>query len=126
MSVQYALMQRVNPRDLTAAKKFYAVATSKDRVNLRTLANDIARISTVSSIDTMAVLEALLQMLPDYLTEGNSVHLGEFGSFRLTLSSDGTDTAEEFNTSMIKKSKINFRPGKLIANALKSVSYVKA
>ncbi len=126
MSVQFSLMQRANPSDLTQPKKFYAVAVTKDQINLRSLSNEIARISTVSSIDTMAVLEALIQLLPDYLTDGRSVKLGEFGTFRLTLSSAGAETEDAFSTALIKKVRINFRPGKLISNALKSTSYVKA
>lgn len=74
----------------------------------------------------MAVLEALVQLLPDYLTDGRSVKLGDFGSFRLTLSSEGADTAETFNSSMIKKSKLHFRPGKLIRDALTTIEYEKA
>ncbi len=119
-------MQRVNPRDVTAARKFYAVAVSKDKVDLRTLSTEISKISTVSSIDTMAVLESLIQVIPEYLLEGRTIKLGEFGTFRLTISSDGADTAESFTSSMIKKVKLNFRPGKLISDALKTISYEKA
>ncbi len=125
MSVQFSVMQRINPSDPQAPRKFYAVAKSRDQVNLRHLSNEIARISTVSSIDTMAVLEALITILPDYLIEGRSIKLGEFGTFRLTLSSEGAETEEDFNSSMIKKVRLKFRPGKLISNALKSVNYQK-
>lgn len=41
MSVQLSLMQRVNPQNPNAAKKFYAVAVSKDQVNLRSLSTEI-------------------------------------------------------------------------------------
>ena len=125
MSVQFSVMQRINPSNPQAPRKFYAVAKSRDQVNLRHLSNEIARISTVSSIDTMAVLEALITILPDYLIEGRSIKLGEFGTFRLTLSSEGAETEEDFNSSMIKKVRLKFRPGKLISNALKSVNYQK-
>ncbi len=125
MALKYSLMQRVNPRDPAAARKFYAVAVSKDHVDLRMLSTEISNISTVSSIDTMAVLESLVQVLPQYLLDGRTIKLGEFGTFRLTISSEGAETAEEFSSSLIKKVKLNFRPGKLISNALKTISYEK-
>jgi len=125
MSVQFSVRQRINPSDLTAPRKYYAIAASKDQIDLRSLSNEIARISTVSTIDTIAVLEGLVQLLPDYLIDGRSVQLGDFGTFRLTLSSGGAETEEAFSTALIKKSKLHFRPGKLIRNALKTISYEK-
>jgi nucleoid DNA-binding protein len=41
----------------------------------------IARMSTISTADTMAMLEAFLTVVPDLLTEGKIVELGEFGTF---------------------------------------------
>ncbi len=125
MALQFSLMQRIKPGDPSAPRKFYAIARSKDQVDLRTLSKEIARISTVSSIDTMAVLEALVQILPDYLTEGRSVKLGDFGTFRLTLSSEGAETAEAFSSALIKKANLKFRPGKLIRDALSTISFEK-
>ena len=126
MPVKYSLAQRPNPSDPAAPKKFYATAKSEGEMTLRELANQIGAISTVSSIDTLAVLESLLQVIPGELLNGRIVRLGEFGSFRITLESEGADTAEDFNKSLIKRAKLNFRPGKLIANALKTADYQKA
>ena len=63
MSIKFKIMERANPRDPQAAKKFYAIASSDGEVTLRQLAERIAEISTVSSIDTLAVLESLLPRL---------------------------------------------------------------
>lgn len=125
MPVKYSLAQRPNPSDPTAPKKFYATAKSDGEITLRQLANQIAAISTVSSIDTLAVLESLLQVIPDYLLNNRIVRLGDFGSFRLTLESEGAEAEENFNKSMIKRVRLNFRPGKQIANALKTAEYEK-
>jgi predicted histone-like DNA-binding protein len=125
MAVGYSIIQRIKPGDPTAPRKFYAIAQSSGEVALRQLADQIAEISTVSSIDTLAVLESLIQVIPDHLLDGRIVRLGDFGTFRLTLSSDGADTEADFNKSLIKKVRLNFRPGKLINNSLKTAEYSK-
>ncbi len=125
MAVKYNVVQRVNPRDTTAARRFYAVAQKNGEVSLRELADRISDISTVSSIDTMAVLESLIKVIPSELLSGRIVRLGDFGTFRLTLSSEGADTQDDFNKSLIKNVRLKFRAGKLIANSLKTAEYFK-
>ena len=88
-------------------------------------ARPLAEISTVSSIDTLAVLESLLQVLPRHLLDSKIIRLGDFGSFRISLSSSGADTAENFTKSMIKGVKLLFRPGKQITDELKQAEFVK-
>ena len=51
--------------------------------------------------------------------------LGDFGSFRMTIPSDGAETAGAFNKDLIKSIKLNVRPGKLIRNNLKTADYEK-
>ncbi|KAA3617041.1 MAG: DNA-binding protein [Calditrichaeota bacterium] len=125
MAVKYNVVQRVNPRDTTAERKFYAVAQNNGEISLRELADRISDISTVSSIDTLAVLESLIKVIPSELLNGRIVRLGEFGTFRLTLASEGADTQEDFNKSLIKNVRLKFRAGKLIANSLKMADYFK-
>lgn len=125
MAIPYTIIQRVNPANPTAPRKHYGVAKSNGEVSLRQLADQIAVISTVSSIDTLAVLESLLQVLPNHLLQGRIVRLGDFGDFRITISTERADTAENFHKSMIKKANLNFRGGKLIRNALKTADFVK-
>ena len=56
---------------------------------MRGLAKRISDISTVSSVDVMAVLEALFQVVPGELADGRIVRCGDFGSFSTTLQSEG-------------------------------------
>ncbi len=126
MAITYSLVQRGNPRDPSAPKKYYAVNQNTGDVDVRELSKIIAEISTVSEIDTMAVIEAFIKKVPELVADGKIVRLGDFGSFYITLQSDGADTADSFSTSMIKKVFLRFRPGKLIKNILKSVTFEKA
>jgi predicted histone-like DNA-binding protein len=74
-------VQKVNPSKPTDPKKYYASLVTRGDVSLRKLAKEITEISTVSPPDVMAVIEALLQIIPRHLIQGEIVRLGDFGSF---------------------------------------------
>ena len=59
-----------------------------------------------------AVLESLLELIPQKLADGNIVELGAFGSFRLTINAEGSATPEEVSSRNIKKVNSRFMPGK--------------
>ena len=117
--------ERKKINDETAPVKYYALTKSSGEMTLRKLAKRISSISTVSTVDTLAVLEALLQVIPEELAEGNIVRLGDFGSFYTTAKSEGTETEDEFNESLIKKTRIKFRPGHEVKSVLNNVQYKK-
>ena len=126
MTAKYNVVARKNPRDTSAPVKYYPSYVSSGKVTLRQLAEQIASISTVSSIDTLAVLEALLQVIPDQLANGNIVYLGEFGSFRLRVKSKGADTIEGVNASNIINILPQFRPGKAFKKVIQNTDFKKA
>ena len=125
MAIKYHLVQRGNPAIPTDPKKFYAIAASKGDITLRELSAEIAEISTVSIVDTTAVIESLLQLIPRHLLKGEIVRLGEFGSFNVRVSSEGADTEDAFTKDMINGIKLFFRPGKVLKKALVDVEYEK-
>jgi len=79
----------------------------------------------VSPADVMAVLEGLIELVPEKLLEGYLVKLGEFGTFRAGFSSKGEATLAQVKASSITNPRINFRPGKVIRDELKKASYEK-
>jgi predicted histone-like DNA-binding protein len=111
MSVKYSVNERGNPLKPEQPKKWYANAKSAGDTTLRTLGKEIAARSTVSPADTQAVLVALTEVLTEHLSEGKIVRLGDFGAFQVSVSSGGAETEEKFNASLIKGSKVVFRPG---------------
>jgi predicted histone-like DNA-binding protein len=125
MTVKYNVVERGNPADASAPKKFYPSIVSSGRKTLRQLAGRISEISTVSSTDTMAVLEALLTVIPQELAAGNIVELGDFGSFWLKANSEGADTAESVRASQISTLLPRFNPGKEFKRVLASVEFSK-
>ncbi len=125
MSVKYNVITRYNPRDPEAPRKYYASIQSSGRVTLRELSKQIAEISTVSTVDTMAVLEGLLTLIPREIAQGNIVELGDFGTFWMRIQSDGSDTPEEVKANNIKRVLPRFTPGKEFKQGLNNTEFVK-
>ncbi|MFC0875866.1 HU family DNA-binding protein [Saccharicrinis sp. FJH2] len=125
MSVKYHVIQRGNPLDQAAPKKFFASFSSNGEITLKRLSERIAQISTVSRTDTLAVLTALLEVVPQELTEGQTVRLGDLGSFSINISSEGSDTADKVTAANIRGAKVVFRPGKELKDAMKTIQYEK-
>lgn len=126
MSVKYSVVERGNPSNLQAPRKFYPSISSSGRKSLRQLSAQISQMSTVSSADTMAVLEALLTVIPQELLAGNIVELGDFGNFWLKNEADGAVTAEEVRASQITNLLPRFNAGKEFKKVLATVEYQKA
>ena len=124
-SVTYSVSPRVNPRDKDAAPKYYAQAQARGDVNIREMAARIQSTGTVTKADVYAVLVALEDVIVEALQNGEIVRLGELGTFQLSLSGKGAATEEDFDTSLIKKARINFRPGLTLADMLGSLSFSK-
>ncbi len=125
MSVRYKVITRTNPQKPEAPKKHYPQIQSTGKVTLRDLATKAAKRSTLSPIDIAASAEALLELVPEELADGKTVEMGEFGTFRLRVRTEGSDTAEEVTSRNITKTTMSFRPGKHPQKALDDIEYEK-
>ncbi len=125
MPILFKVIQRRIPRDSSGKKQFYASANSTGETNLENLTTEIEKISTVSGADIRAVLYSLVDMIPHHLSEGKIVRLGDLGSFRISLSSEGKTKEEEVTAAAIKKGKILFTPGSRFKNMLKTLKFKK-
>ena len=124
-SVTYSVVPRINPRDKEAAPKFYAQAQARGDVNIREMATRIQGTCTVTKADVYAVLVALEDVIVEALQNGEIVRLGELGTFQVGLSGKGAVTSEDYDTSLIRKARINFRLGLTLAGMLSSLSFSK-
>lgn len=125
MSVKYNVVERGKPGDAAAPKKYYPSAVATGKMNLRAVARRAAEMSTVSMPDTVAVIEALLSIIPDEMGKGNIVRLGEFGSFWVKVKTVGAETPEAVSSSNITGVVPRFTPGKEFKNQLKTYSFEK-
>ncbi len=92
MSVKFNVVERGNPSDPSAPKKYYPSAFASGSVGLRDMAETAVRVSTLSEADTVAVIETFLRIIPDELRRGNVVQLGDFGSFWVKFKTEASMT----------------------------------
>lgn len=118
MPIEYSLVQRGLPGTTSGPKKWYAAVRSSGTTTERNMIDKISRGTSLSTGDVKNAIESLLQEIPRELADGQIVKLGDLGSFRVTLQSDGTDTEEAFTTAQVRKVKVNFTPSALFEQLL--------
>ena len=124
-NVTYSVAPRINPRDKEAAPKFYGRVQANGDVSIREMSERIQQSCTVHKADVQAVLLALEDVITDALKGGEIVRLGDLGTLQISISSKGAVTEEEYDVSLIKKARINFRPGLALAGILTGLTYKK-
>lgn len=124
--MKYKLIQKGNPLEPKAQQKCYASPVKTGTINNVHLSKDIASKSTFKRSVVMYVLENMLNEIPRYLTEGYSVCLSDLGTLRLSLSSEGTDTPENFTHENIKNVRVIFTPSPEFKRTLSNVRYERA
>jgi len=126
MPVKFKVIERGQPGVAGGGeKKFYANPVSSGEITLAGLTKAIEKISTVSGADIRAVLYALVDVAVDSLSNGTIVRLGEMGSLRVSLKSEGREKAEQVNASVVKSANVVFTPGARIKEMLVGLKYVK-
>jgi predicted histone-like DNA-binding protein len=126
MAVKYSVNERGNPLKPQDPKKWYATARAAGELTFRQLSKEIAEGSTtVSDTDVMAVLNDLIKILRRHLANGEIVRFGDFGSFQISIGSDGAETEAKFNSTLIKNPKMSFRPGADLKEMLKNLKFEK-
>lgn len=99
-----------------AQEKIYAIPDYNGHTDMDTLCVMIGARSTVSSADVKAVLDNLNFILDMELRAGRIVQLGEFGNFRLSLSSNGASDKKSFSQADVKGARVIFTPGASLRN----------
>src|SRR5215510_4999 len=125
MPIKFNVTPRKDPRDQNSQPKYYATVKSSGRSDTNVIAKSINSMSTVSSVDTAAVLEAFLNVVPEKLAEGNIVELGDFGTFRVSVSSEGQQQADDLTSRHITGVRVLFTPGKRFKQLLNTTEFEK-
>jgi predicted histone-like DNA-binding protein len=125
MSIKFSIVERGRPGDTGSPKKYYPYIQSTGRVTMRQLAEEASDISTLSTADMMAAVEAFLILIPDHLAQGEIVDLGDFGNFWLRFSAEGAETPEKVRGGLITTLIPRFMPGKEFKKILHMAKFEK-
>jgi predicted histone-like DNA-binding protein len=122
MALNLKKVERANPvnRD---QKKWYLIKDTGRSIDLDAIAEEIQSRSAMTKGDILAVLSNLVQVLPLHLKNGDSVRLGSFGSFRLTVTSNGAETAAELTARNVKGTRVVFVAGTELKRELGGITY---
>ena len=124
-SVTYSVVPRRNPSEKGTPPKYYAQAQARGDVSLREMSERSQATCTVHKSDVYAVLMALEDVVADAIQNGEIVRLGDLCTLQVSLSGKGALTEDDYTTDLIKRAKINFRPGTGLSNALASLTFSK-
>ncbi|WP_108869403.1 HU family DNA-binding protein [Aquimarina aquimarini] len=125
MSVNFKSIARRDPRDIMATPKHYAMVVSNGATDIDQLSQLISDGSTVTQADVYAVIIRLVNTIQNELSQGRTVRLGKLGSFNLSVNSEGVDTPDKVTPSLIKRTKIRYRPSLELNNMLKTLRFSK-
>lgn len=116
--IKTKIVSRKNPQEPGAAPKYYAAAQHDEVVTLNELAVDIANRCTLRRSDVHGVLLALMDLIPERLSSGRILSLGELGTFCVNVKSEGALAPSEYVPSMVVGKKIVYRPTKELRDKL--------
>ncbi|MDR2815907.1 MAG: hypothetical protein LBB62_04300 [Proteiniphilum sp.] len=126
MAIRIKVVKRPQPGVAGGGvKKFYASPVHDREVSLDSLTKAIEKISTVNGADIRAVLYAMVEEAVAGLSDGRIVRLGDLGSLRVTISSEGKDRAEEVTAASVKKMGFIFTPGKRLREMRDAAKFTK-
>lgn len=108
--IKYVIRSKKNPQKKDVVK-YYPQMAPTTPLSLEQIIKRVEKRSTVSSADVKAVLDALQYEVIEALASGSTVRLGDLGSFRLTMKSEGAATAAEAKqkgAQLIKRVNVQF------------------
>lgn len=111
MAILLKTMMRKDPLDKDAAPKYYPVQKTIKMIDETTVAEQIADETTLNPAEALMAIRQLRKVLLRELMNSNSVKLGNWGSFGITLSTEGADNRESVKATHVKKVNVRFTPG---------------
>ena len=123
--IPYSVAAHPNPMDRDAAPKFYASAQCDKVMDMEEFAKHIATHGCVyKRADIRAVLTMAVDCLREMLLNGYKVELGDLGNFYVSLNSQGTATAKDFDPDdHIKAVNVNWERGIEFLNLKESAEF---
>ena len=104
--IHYKVQEKKSPR--TGTSKYYVQIAPTVPVTRSAIISQIEKITSLSSSDVKACLDALEYCITEAMKEGKSVRLGDLGSFRPTLSSFGTTERNKATATLIRFVRVRF------------------
>lgn len=123
MAILLKTVMRKNLLDKDAAPKYYPIQKTVHMVDETEVAEQIADETTLNPAEALMAIRQLRKVLLRELLNSNSVKLGNWGSFGITLSSEGAETKDSVKATQVKKVNVRFTPGAEMKEALQKAQF---
>lgn len=123
MAILVKPVQRFNPKEPDAPKKWYVTQVTTAQVDETQVAMDLADETTLNPSEAMMAIRQLRKILLRRLLGGESVKLGNWGSFSVTISSTGVDAKKDVNARNIKSVNLNFQADEAFKAELQKATF---
>lgn len=124
MSIFLKPVQRRNPLKPDEAMKWYPVQNTVKMVDESEVAELIADETTLNPMEAQMAIRQLRKIVQRLLLDGKSVKLGNWGSFNVSLNTEGAATKDALTARNVKSVNINFQPGDELKAAMQKADFV--
>lgn len=124
MSIFLKPIQRRNPKDLEAEPKWYPVQCTTELVDEKKVAEMMTDETTLNRMEAQMAIHQLGKVVLRTLLDGKSVRLGEWGSFNITLNTEGVEDPSALSARNIKQVNINFTPSQEFRESLQKAEFI--
>lgn len=123
MSIKFRLNKRVVQLGKHKGKEMtFAQSVTSKKISFHRFCEEVSDGSTVGTADVKAVIDRMVYVLRRHMEDGESVEVGDLGTFSPTFGSDPVEEGERFDANKhIRDPKISFRA----KPAFKSLSHVR-
>lgn len=105
------------------AYTYHAAVEKNGKYNISQIADIIADDTGLDLNTTKKVLFSLIDNIPDLISNGNIVKVGDLGSFRLSIKSEGVSSPELLLEKHIKAAKVIFSPGSKLRGIISGINF---
>lgn len=120
MAIRIKPQVRKNPQ--TKEIKYYVGLDRQVPMRKEMFLDGVEKRSTLSSADCKGALDAIEYEIKQALLNGNTVRLGDLGSFSITLTSEGVETKSAVTANNIKRVRVKFYPSVSLMRDMQPVS----
>ena len=124
MSIFLKPVQRANPSEPDAPKKWYPVQYTTKMVDENEVAMLIADETTLNPMEAAMAIRQLRKVVQRLLLDGKSVKLGDWGTFNVTLNTEGAERKEDLTAHNVKRVNVNFQPSDEMKAAMQKADFV--
>lgn len=123
MAILLKKVARKNPQEPEASPLYYPVQNTIKQVDETTVAELIADETTLNPAEALMAIRQLRKVMVRELLNSNSVKLGNWGSFSITLNCKGSDSPQKVTASNVEKVNIRFTPGQELKESLQKAEF---